>query len=1531
MRRALLALVFVWLACEVCAEPLHLTPEPKQVQVLPGQFVWGPGMPIALGSAQRDQFFAAQLDGEVRRCFGFRLPLGDPLRSPIRLGLLSDAVIQPALAGQDLSALKGQGTDAYLLLIVPQGITLAGKGTAGVFNALLTLDQLLRRATEDRALPCVRILDWPTPRPSRRAPSVLAPQPEPSRPPTPTPPADRKWTFTFSAQDHARFASVLAGLRAEGEQFMLHPAAGQGPSDFLRYTVLSKAPPGGRMQRNRNATITPSWSTGVTICKFATDAEAAQRWKASVICPSILDYRRDDLDARRQGLQDHGLGGSIQVTEDTIVDWSPYYLPWYYGSPIRNPDPRYKYWLQYGLQVLHLYKNCIISAGAGRVDQFQGGDKPTPDLLRADPNQLLAAAEALVDEKRGERPSAPAPTPAAPSTATTEPPESTEEVDVGYLDRRWLGSILDALSQAESRLTQTLALLATQRIAAAQLRARIQRLEQLLTVDDSTGDDPLDWFVTHWDAAWGQPPPVTPGQGVKDGLREEIAGLRQQLSGVLHEQDEDIAAIRDTYGSVLAELQALGSRCATASVRQAGEALQQQVVTRGELAELELTFASGQRERFRALAENYIGAGKYVPLARLMEGFDDLEHAQPRGALQAMRLCLQADPKNAVAAELTKRLEVGYLRALDANVLGEAAEVRDTCWNRLKQKGEEGFFGALLDVLSTGPANAINEAWNEESVARAEEAGTLQMDAATTHGGLLLIARLREQNLDLGQIRSLNNAQLISRVKELFGRDISPRDALRMRTAMIAAFRDPQVEQLVSGRGQLSTDTGQRSAASDAFDETWREWIGDCVNVKNIITLVGPSAVYTQGGKLAQFSLAAEGELMTAKDAFAGAIRLPKLASALSRSKYGQVCVQELLQFYETTGNLSYLLAEGIVQQGIVQAASAVGQLAAGDLGDRIAGLAGDLMTSFGVGDLELAVKLLRASGATAHQVRCVASRLHDMAGQLETPDSMIQQRARFEQALKRLEAGQQLSAADLKNLEDCAQILGQMKQALAEKAAGRPSMALAQRQQVVAALTDGVQQAHAGEVAGAQVTRSFVEACEDIERNGRKTCTQMAEECDQIARRLSQGAEAPAPAPAVRVAAVKGLNAPPAKSPLDATKGHDLLWNLDLVSPNGCTRIPDAHLRDGDFAKAARYYEGLAEHARNMKGADPGWQAHVTDYLTRRRDLAERTRVAQEAFRANTRAPNAGVTAKIEDTEMARLMAAPGLELKPMTGPATLTKPRWVTVGGQRVAVFKPLETGAASGKDEATVEAAFNAMGELLGIKVPASKPVTIKVDGVDTPGVFLRYVDGSELGDCTVGQVLAVKTQIARARVLRTFLGDYDLQARNIKVDASGVLFDMDHGQARILGPAMPADATPEELRAALLEHMEMCAKSNENSQALSNPLYQLVGAAENQVEYGEVRGIIEDLQARLRDGSLRSSLAPVFGGELDKVMKVLEIRAGLLEQVFKNNKFREVAPRVRMPVGGLPTGTSCTPGQPVRQLGWFLPEPVLTRAA
>ena len=211
---------------------------------------------------------------------------------------------------------------------------------------------------------------WTGPEPSRRAPSVLAPRLS-RRDRLPDTTADRG--PHLSAQDHAR-PLLLAGLRRGDSSCCILPRA-RAPAT-LRYTVLSR-PPGGECGKP-NATIL-LLSTGVTICKFATDAEAAQH--GPVICPRP-DYRRDDptLAVRASGPR---AGGSIQVTRTPSSTGHPI-TALVLRCPIRNPDPRYKYWL-HGLKS-HLYKNCII----GRADALTSSRRQADARpLRADPNQLL--------------------------------------------------------------------------------------------------------------------------------------------------------------------------------------------------------------------------------------------------------------------------------------------------------------------------------------------------------------------------------------------------------------------------------------------------------------------------------------------------------------------------------------------------------------------------------------------------------------------------------------------------------------------------------------------------------------------------------------------------------------------------------------------------------------------------------------------------------------------------------------------------------------------------------------------------------------------------------------------------------------------------------------------------------------------------------------------------------------------------------------------------------------------------------------
>jgi hypothetical protein len=377
----------------------------------------------------------------------------------------------------------------------------------------------------------------------------------------------------------------------------------------------------------------------------------------------------------------------------------------------------------------------------------------------------------------------------------------------------------------------------------------------------------------------------------------------------------------------------------------------------------------------------------------------------------------------------------------------------------------------------------------------------------------------------------------------------------------------------------------------------------------------------------------------------------------------------------------------------------------------------------------------------------------------------------------------------------------------------------------------------------------------------------------------LALGGEVPVPGDRVR---------------LDATKGHGLLETMDYASPQSCTRIADRYVRAGNYDKALAHYDGLIQYVRQLEKATPEWKQRALGFLTRRRELAAQGRQARALFAATTDPANAAVKTVVEPGELAMMKADPTFALKPMEGPATLTSPLWVMVGGRRAGVFKPEAVGAVAGAAEAEVEATFHALGELFDVPVAASARTTMRIGNDEVRGTFIRYVDGTELKDCAVGQILAVKAQVARARVLRVFLGDYDLQSRNLRVAANGAVFDLDHGQADLLG-SIPDGATPEQCREVLRRQMQWCANSNESPQAVTRQIYQLVGAVERQVDYTQVEGLVAQIKTAVKDGSLEKALRPIHGAQTDKLMEVLRVRADLLEEIFRDAKYRVIPPR------------------------------------
>ena len=127
------------------------------------------------------------------------------------------------------------------------------------------------------------------------------------------------------------------------------------------------------------------------------------------------------------------------------------------------------------------------------------------------------------------------------------------------------------------------------------------------------------------------------------------------------------------------------------------------------MAELELLLASsepGERGQFHALARKFVDENKYRDYVNLLRAMDFAERRDPRSALYALRQAAQDNPDNSAVREMLKSIELGYLKAIDSKITGEAADVRARLWESLGEHGEEGFLGALKDILTTGVTGA---------------------------------------------------------------------------------------------------------------------------------------------------------------------------------------------------------------------------------------------------------------------------------------------------------------------------------------------------------------------------------------------------------------------------------------------------------------------------------------------------------------------------------------------------------------------------------------------------------------------------------------------------------------------------------------------------------------------------------------------------------------------------------------------------------------------------------------------------------
>jgi len=143
------------------AGPVHLVPEPQQIERLEGRFTFKESSAIRAGSPGLE-FCAGLLRDELERVLGLRLASAFENCSEIVLAF-------PEVNGADRELLEGHGlipdadlgSEGYVLLITPGKIVLSAAAEPGLFYAVQSLKQIIRAHAVERTIPCLKIRDWP--------------------------------------------------------------------------------------------------------------------------------------------------------------------------------------------------------------------------------------------------------------------------------------------------------------------------------------------------------------------------------------------------------------------------------------------------------------------------------------------------------------------------------------------------------------------------------------------------------------------------------------------------------------------------------------------------------------------------------------------------------------------------------------------------------------------------------------------------------------------------------------------------------------------------------------------------------------------------------------------------------------------------------------------------------------------------------------------------------------------------------------------------------------------------------------------------------------------------------------------------------------------------------------------------------------------------------------------------------------------------------------------------------------------------
>jgi hypothetical protein len=360
-------------------------------------------------------------------------------------------------------------------------------------------------------------------------------------------------------------------------------------------------------------------------------------------------------------------------------------------------------------------------------------------------------------------------------------------------------------------------------------------------------------------------------------IEERIITTQKKIQNQTQRQVELINKIDEEYRTLVSKFDEDIKKADSDFTAIPMQDLRQELIENAQYAKVTAYFHSGNTKEFEKLANKLkITNRDHGAEIAILLGLKKLEKGDPQSALHDFKEAMAIDPNNAVAREITNKIEGNYLNRIEDKLMKEL-EGDKKSYEASSTKGGPGAFNVVKDILTTGIASSSGALFGYEE-AKAIESGLLQTDASKQIAGIKISKALMGDGMTLKELYELKKPEDIQKLAQSRGRDITLDQAKKYREMIHAALDNKDVSGLKQNSYFPLEVDSHRSYFNTNYDPGLTANVLDVINVKNVIMTLGPSAIVgtTKAGKA-----------ITAKDYIRDISGLSKFQKAVLSGKIG--------------------------------------------------------------------------------------------------------------------------------------------------------------------------------------------------------------------------------------------------------------------------------------------------------------------------------------------------------------------------------------------------------------------------------------------------------------------------------------------------------------------------------------------------------------------------------------------------------------------------------------------------------------------